>query len=304
MKLTLINPFKFIFLASLITMNNIQCTSPRSENQSACDSCVTLLQNATINAPTVFVKVHAAEALVSNNYPEGLEATFTALQKAAPENFLGATRVLARLNKSNPEKYSENIELIVDKFLNADSSRQRLIALESLGKLGYDKPLPEIVALAQTGDGGFKAMARWVLANSGNPEKESALAQLLLSTEVSDYRTAAYALRFINKIQPETYSLLQRGADQLAKDAVGRVYVLSSLFVHTPPGKNSTLKSELLAYSTGETPERYETAEGLSLAGQPADIPLLEKLLKDPDMDVRVAASNAILRIQNRSKNN
>jgi HEAT repeat protein len=123
----------------------------------------------------------------------------------------------------------------------------------------------------------------------------------LSSPEVTDYRSASYALRFKKSVQPATSQKLEALVKRLAPDAEGRVYVISAFFVHT---SNKDIKQLLLAYLKGAPAERYETAEALSLKGTLEDLPVLRTLLSDEDNDVRVAAANAIIKINARNKSN
>ena len=265
------------------------------------DKWVALLQEAMVSAESFFVKVHAAEALIENNYPAGIEPVFMHLQKAAPAYFIGASRVLAKLNRKNPEKEQPYLDGILAIFLHSDIYLQRLIALESLGKLGYYKPLPELKQQAESGEKRLKSMARWVMANSGNVADENKLADLFTSEEPFDNRDAAYAFRFRQNMQPENYILLQTCANRLAKDNPHRVYVVSAAYVHAL-NKEQEKKAyqELIAYLAGQNNERYEVAEALGSRGLKKEMEVLEKLLQDPDLDVRVAAVNALLKIRNR----
>jgi FOG: HEAT repeat len=287
--------YKTILYSTIVCMSMTHCSTPA---ETTSKTCADTLRNAVQHANSFFVKVHAGEALALNNDTEGLEAAFTKLRDEDPGHLIGATRVLARVNRNNPEQYNACIDVIIDQFLHADSSHPRLVALESLGKLGYSQPMPEIVQQAQNGEGGFKAMARWVLSNNGAPDTEDSLAALLASPEVADYRGASYALRFKQSIQPATLQKLEALAKGLAPDASGRVYVLSAHFVHHP---NNDTKQALLAYLKGVSTERYEVAEALSLKGSTEDLPVLQTLLADEDNDVRVAAANAIIKINARN---
>jgi HEAT repeat protein len=287
-----------ISLIVITGMNMNQCASATNIS-AATAACVDTLQQAMQHAGSFFVKVHAGEALVLNNYTDGVEAIFTQLQHEKPDYTTGATRVLARLYHNSPEKRSACINLIIDRFVHADSTHPRLVALESLGKLGYSNPLPEIVQQAQTGVGGFKAMARWVLSNGGTKESEDSLAALLSSPEVTDYRGTAYALRFKQSVSADTYQKLTACANRLPDSAAGKVYVVSALFVHTP--NTEEVKQALLSYTKGAANERYETAEALSLKGHADDLSILNQLLHDEDNDVRVAAANAIIKIHARN---
>lgn len=260
--------------------------------------CLALLRE-TASSPTApfFVRVHAAEALIFHGYPEGLEAPFAELRRASPDQFVGATRVLARLHRADPAKHAAAVGQLLDVFRHGESFRPRLVALESLAKLGYAEPLPDIEREAREGRDGMMGMARWVLANSGNADAEARLADLLDQPDPLAYRYAAYATRFLNTLRPATLARLDACAARLQPDDPARVYVLSARFVHTPAGQRPAARQALLGYATGAANERYEVAEALGIAGSAADVPQLEKLLADPDPDVRVAAAHALLRM-------
>ncbi len=279
-------------------LQSASCTSTSAVRQ----DCVDTLQQAVASANSYFIKVHAGEALVANGYTDNVEDSFLKLREANPTQPTGATRVLARLYKeTDAKKYQECISLILDQYQHADSTHPRLVAVESLGKLGYTDTLAAIEADAQHGEGGFKAMARWVLSNNGAKETEDSLAALLTSTEVVDFRGAAYALRFKQHVSDNTYQLLEQCAVRMNAADLPAVYVYSSTFVHAPAGKKEAAKKQLLQLVQGPSAAKYEICEALSIGGDATDLPLLETLFKDADHDVRVAASNAILKIQKRS---
>ena len=283
------------------TPENAQTVKPGANNTANKES-IAILTGAMKHGETIFIKVHAAEALIFNNYYTGIDAAFKKLVKE-PGNEIVATRVLARTNKKDPKKYKTYINTLLHYLEHADSVRGKLIALESLSKLGLHDPLLVVKNYADTGSGGFKSMARWVLANSGNAKDEAHLAAMLTSTEPADYRTAAYALRFFKSIRPATVPLLVDCANRVEKDHPARVYVISSLFVHAPTARvRQDTKAKLLTYLTGAVGEKYEVAEALALAGTKDDIPKVKKLLADENTDVRVAAAKAMLSIQSKNK--
>jgi len=284
------------------TPQNAQDVKTTATNP-ATKECISILTDAMKHGETIFIKVHAAEALIFNNYYTGVDACFKELVKE-PGNQIVATRVLARTNKKDPKKYKSYINTLLYQLEHSDSVRGKLIALESLSKLGFHDPLPVIKNYADTGSGGFKSMSRWVLANSGKAEDEAHLAAMLTSTEPADYRTAAYALRFFKTIRPETIPLLVDCANRIEKDQPARVYVISSLFVHAPTARvRQDTKAKLLTYLTGAAGEKYEVAEALAVAGTRDDIPTVKKLLADENTDVRVAAAKAMLSIQSKKIN-
>ncbi|WP_419803383.1 hypothetical protein [Mucilaginibacter sp.] len=262
-----------------------------------CAQSLAVLKHAVKNGETFFIKVHAAENLIRVGQTAGLEAEFILLKEASPDNLIGATRVLARLNVHQHEKYRHYIDELFNQFKSGADRKTQLTALESLGKLGFKEPLPEIKLLADTGTNGFKGMARWVLSNSNKETDENRLSELLLSKDETDYRYAAYALRFKPKVNALTIKRLGQCLQNLKQDDPARIYVLSSFFVHDQSPEKTPVKTALLTYLTGETGQRYELAEALGLGGNKNDLQVLQKLLNDENTDVQVAAANAILRV-------
>ena len=263
------------------------------------ERCLTILHEALHSKEDFWTNVHAAEALIYNVYPEGVEEVFKNLQNNPRSNIVGICRVRARLYKKNAVKYQDNVNRIVDEFSNPESSN-RVVALETLAKLNYSEPLPEIRKIAESNNIEMIAYARWVLANSGNMNNETFLAELLNSNEPLEYSRSAYALRFLDHISNDTFIRLEKCAARLPDSTKYKVYVLSSLYVHSSPEKMDSIKIELLIHLKGEKHERYEVAAALAIRGIPSDVPVLGHLLEDPDLDVRVSAANALLRIERR----
>lgn len=263
------------------------------------EHCLTILRDALHSDESFWINVHAAEALIYNIYPDGVEEVFSNLRNNPRSNIVGICRVLARLHKKNAVKYQKNVQKILDEFLNLESPN-RVVALETLAKLNYSEPLAEIRRIAESGDSKMIAFARWVLANSGNVNDETMLAELLDSKEPLEYSRAAYALRFMDEIRSDTFTKLETCAARFPDSTKHKVYVLSSLYVHSPFEKRDSAKVELLFHLKGEKHERYEVGAALAIRGLPSDVPALEQLLEDPDLDVRVSAANALLRIERR----
>jgi hypothetical protein len=286
-----------IFLLIMVSSTKkitAQNSKSRDGKTRECPECQKLLIDAMKNGETIFIKLHAAEALILNDYYTGVGSAFKELIKIE-SNLIFASRVLARVYKYDKTKYDGYINTLLFQLDNADSLRGRLIALESLAKLGFRKRLPAILQHADTGTNGFKPMARWVLANSGKAEDEAGLAQLLKSSDPLEFRGAAYALRFRKKVTPATAKLIAACAKRLKDDDPARPYVLSSLYVHGTTAKaEKEAKEKLLKYLNGAPNERYEVAEAFSMKGSSKDFPILNKLMEDENMDVRVAAAKAM----------
>ena len=265
------------------------------DDDNGCDTSLLLLKQTLSDSVGFFIKVHAAENLIARGCTTGIREQFEQLQAAAG-NEIGAVRVLARLHKPDPVAYNTCINLLMDRFRNGPV-QIRLVALESLGKLGYYNASAAVRAYADTGTAGFKAMARWVLANGGTPAAEDRLSALLLSHEPADYRYAAYALRFRSAVNPRTLQRLRSCLSSLKGEEAARVYVASCLYVHGRGAEKQQAKKVLLTYRNGDVAQRYEMAEALGIAGAYSDKPVLQTLLADSNADVRVAAANALSKI-------
>jgi hypothetical protein len=292
----------FILMMGVIGHTACDDADTTATNVVAEQACVDTLRNAISMAKSFFIKVHAGEALVLNNHTEGIENTFIQLRAENPANAIGATRVLARLYKQTGDtsNYHACIKLLTNQYLHGDSAHPRLVALESLGKLGYTTELPEVQQDAVSGTGSFRAMARWVQSNGGAQAGEDSLAALLAYPDAADYRGAAYALRFKASVSDSSRRLLEACLNRLSATEPARVYVVSALFVHSSGAQKDAVKKKLLEYLQGPVAARYELAEALSRNGSAEDLPVLETLLKDADQDVRVAAANALLKISKR----
>jgi hypothetical protein len=292
---------KFLIAVALLFLSGIKQMNAQV-NSNICQQSIAVLKNAVNNGETFFIKVHAAENLIAYNMTEGLEAKFLQLRKESPDYLIGSARVLARLNKHQPEKYQQCLKELLHQFETGSTSKLKLTALESLGKLGYHEALPIIKAYADTGSNGFKAMARWILSNSGKEVDENRLSEMLSSSEPLDYRYAAYTLRFKSTANKQTIECLKNCLQNLKIDDVARVYVASSLFVHASAEVRKSVKPLISFYLSGDVGQRYEAAEALGLAGSKNDLPALQKLLTDESTDVQVAAANAIFKLMNCEK--
>ncbi len=287
---------KFLIAFLLVMLFEVKSSNGRVDKE-YCDKSLTVLKNTVSEGETFFIKVHAAENLIFHVHTEGLDTTFARLQTVSPDNYIGSARVLARLYKHQPEKYQHYINQLLYEFKQSTNRRASLTALESLGKLEYKNLLPELEAYADTGTMGFKGMARWVLSNNNSKATENRLSALLLSGDILDYRYAAYALRFKDKINKLSLTRLRDCLKRLAARDIARVYVASSLFVHSRDRQKQKAKAILLTYLNGDVGQRYEVAEALGRAGNQSDIPTLGRLFVDENADVRVAAANALLRV-------
>ena len=252
-----------------------------------------------------WIKVHAAEALLSSSQPDGVAQAFEgelAAHDAEPEYRVGIWRVLAQAADGDRQR-EPWIRKIVAAFLDTDGP-DRLHAAETLGKLGYHARGAETAAFelaARTGRGSLAADARWVLANSGRPDGDARLAELLSSDDRGTRNDAAYAMRHLAKLSTAGWEKLAAAADKSRTGDGERVTLLSAAFVHAPAAQRTRFKAELLKYlSSGTNDEKYEVCAALAIDGLDADASRLAPLLTDPSPDVRIGGALAILKISQR----
>ena len=261
------------------------------------DRCVGILRDAVTNGQE-WVKVHAAESLLWTGHPENVRELFLKeLDGAGPRYRIGVWRVLAQAAPDEKQR-QEYVNKIRDVFLDTQAP-DRTHAVETLGKLGFTSHDPEFVRVAKEETGSFQAMTRWVLANSGKEEDEALLVETLQSDNADARGCAAYALRFFKTIRPETYAKLKAAALKEPKDSPQRTNILSPWYRHAPQSERPAIRALLLEQANkGTKDDKREMCAALGRVPDPSDIPVLTKLLDDPDLDARAGAAETILRIE------
>ncbi|MDA1177298.1 MAG: PQQ-binding-like beta-propeller repeat protein [Planctomycetota bacterium] len=286
----------------------------------------------TLETQERWIKVHAAEALLTVGQPEGVRAVFLAeLQKHSnvPEYRIGIWRVLAKCSDDPVEK-TQWIGKIQAAMLDGKGH-----AAETLGKLAV--PFPEesrnvAIQVVEQAQGQFALLGVWALAaDPQNPHRADYKGRLIdyLSDPVPTQRSlAAYALRFLGPLPESTWRQLVEAAWKEPADTGAQVSMLSASLCTAPDQIEATtllkVREMLLKASTSPSgPDRYEMCEALSLRGIPVDVLMLSRLIEGSDpirtlpdvpgpvtdaaihdhplnVDVRVAASKAALLIRKR----
>ncbi len=253
-----------------------------------------------------WIKVHAAEALLSSGQPDGVARAFESeliSHDSEPEYRIGIWRVLAQAAPTDRQRQPW-IARIVAAFLDPGGP-DRLHAAETLGKLVYRASAAETGAfetVVRSGRGSLAVDASWVLANSERPGGDVRLAELLASDDRGTRNDAAYAMRHLAKLSGGAWKKLATAAAKTRAGDGERATLLSAAFVHAPGDQKAPVKSELLKYlSTGTNDEKYEVCAALAREGVDADALLLAPLLADASPDVRIGAAHAILRIGQRA---
>lgn len=249
-----------------------------------------------------WVKVHAGEALLWTGHPEGVRESFLQdLPNAGPFYRIGVWRVLAQAASDATERggYEQKIlSVLLD-----TKAPDRQHAAETLGKLGVASHDAEVVRLAKEETGAFRAMTRWVLANSHDPADEAALAALLDAEDADARGCAAYALRFFKAILPETYAKLKSAGEREPRDSKQRTNILSPWYLHAPKAERPAIRARLIEYADkSQKEDKREMCAALGRVPSRDDVPILVRLLDDPELDARSGAAEALLRIENAMK--
>lgn len=97
------------------------------------------LTDAMKHRETIFIKVHAAEALIFNNYYLGIDASFQKFGKE-PGNLMAASLVLAKTNKKNNKNYTSYITTLLYEPEHACSVKYEVA--EALAVAGTQEDIP------------------------------------------------------------------------------------------------------------------------------------------------------------------
>ncbi|MBP7937011.1 MAG: hypothetical protein KA354_20400 [Phycisphaerae bacterium] len=269
------------------------------------EQAVSTLRAALRDAPR-WVKVHAAESLLALDYPQDILPIFQQELRTAgnqPEYRIGIWRVLARAS-TNDRQQQQWVNRIVDVFMD-QAAPDRNHAAETLAKLKYvpsAEVSDELARVAAHTTGPFSVNARWALANAGQPEAERPLLESLSSDRTDVRINAAYALRHLTKLSPASRQTLTAAAENEPADSPARVYLLGTAAVQAGLGENGRWAAPLVHYAiAGKPDEAYEACAALASMGTKAEVRVLAELLSAAELDTRVAAANAILRIGRRA---
>jgi len=294
--------------ASLFLVLSVVCSSglkaePNNGLLELQRKAIGVLQTA-MKEGKVFDKVHAAEALIWSGRPECVREQFLEQERIAgsePGYRIGIWRVLYQTNAGTPASQEKYLQKIVAVLFDPKASDQDAAA-ETLGKLKYAGRSKLVLHLADRGKDSLLVSARWILANSGNAEDESRLAELLRSNDPDRRFGAAYAFRHFKTIRPPTLEALQDLAAKEPADGKVRCFVLGTLYTHLPAIQREPVKQGLLQYvAAGDTDRRYQAC--MALANWPTEdlIPAVEKLLGSEPLDERVGSAYVLLKIVKRA---
>jgi HEAT repeat protein len=253
-----------------------------------------------------FVKVHAAEALLEFGIGEDVRRVFEKEQRLHADEspyHIGVWRVLARTSTSDAERKQHTDKILAAYATNKSPDTEN--AVETLAKLEYHVPKADRAALEKWTEAipdSRRSFGRWLLAVSGDANDVRRLAELLKDDDAMTRGVAAYGMRFIAaKVPPDVIPLLEAAADSIrAQDPPG--HVIGNAFVFTKdPAKAKAYRERLITVArTGTKIEKFEALNCFAARGDAANVPMLIDLMSDPEADVRVNASRALLKIDER----
>ena len=242
-----------------------------------------------------FVRVHAAEALVSLHRPEPALAAFRPKSDTKePVYRIVVWRVLAAA-ESEAEKRREYVGRIRAALLDPNGSDQTH-AMEALAKLGEPAAADaERQCIHEVADsaGPASPFALWRLVQAGEKDAVDRLAKLLQS---KDPVTLIRAIYVLGRLRPEcptagaalSAALVTEPADSSARSML-----------------RAAVGGDALREQLGDTKlppsDRYFAATFLAESGTPRDYPRLADLLCESHRDLRVSGAYALLKIDSRS---
>lgn len=241
-----------------------------------------------------FVRVHAAEALVSLGRSDPALAAFRSKgDTTEPVHRILVWRVLAA---AEPEaetrlRYVERIRTV----LLADAGPDQTHAMEALAKLSEpatDAECRHIRAVAE-GAGPASPFALWRLVQAGEGDAVDRLTKLLDSSDRVTRIRAAYVLGRLRPEYPVAATTLSAALEMEPSESPARPMLRAAA------GGNSA--RELLGDTKAAAGDRYFAAMFLADSGAMSDYPRLADLLRDPHSDLRVGAAYALLKINARS---
>lgn len=263
--------------------------------------------NEALATEKVFVKVHAAEALIALGEKESPHRVFRAELPAANEvrpYRIGVWRVLAA-SSASPQERANWITRIEAVALDP-STMDRLHAMETLGKLGHATG-GRVRAAAEAMAKGSDAEAvfpRWVLHLAGDSTALPAIVAALDSADPAARLRAAYVLRWLNINDATTRAAVARTAGREPPTAIGYAIVLgAAVSLDADPARTPAWVAALeQIIANGSTGARYDACQTLMRRYTAADLARLAPLLDHPDGDARIGAAWAILHVTRRAK--
>jgi SSS family solute:Na+ symporter len=245
--------------------------------------------------PSPWVRVHAAEALVSVKRPEpALTAFRPKAETTEPQYRIVVWRVLAGA-EPEPAQRRRYVERIRAALLDP-SGPDQTHAMEALAKLrepAVDDNEHRRVREVADGEGPASPFAVWRLAQSNDATAIERLVKLLGADDATTRARAAYVLGRLRPLPATAAEAVSAALANEPDDSPARPMLRAAL------GGDAV---RALARDAHVPPSgRYFAAIALAENGTAGDYTILTDLLDDPDADVRVGAAYAMLQIDGRA---
>lgn len=263
----------------------------------------------SLKADSVYVRVHAAEALISEGLVQRARDSFLAEALAAeivPIRRVVTWRVLAQVATDAQQRESWINRL---KAVALDpAAEDRIHAVESLAKLHVHIPASERAVyddMARQSKAGYSVFALWILYHSGETDALDRIAGVLASKDPIMRLRAAYIIRRENIPSATVLRSLDWAMAAEPIDSPAYPYILSAatlLETNTDRRRELLSKLEHLAFN-GPHGARYEACQTLMNLWAPADAPRLAPLLAMDQTDSLVAGAWAILHLTSPLRN-
>ncbi len=230
--------------------------------------------------------MHAAEGLTRAGF--GAEVIAALEPRLAVEHDdqrrCGLARELVRAG-------AERNAAVLAEILRNPASNGRVHAAESLFKIGRVDGREVLESALADADPRLATMAAAALARQGHSEALARLRRGLVDPLPENRELAAWALGQVGEGQDRRPLL---GQIRPEDDALRQSFYWNALARLGSPDALQTVMKNL---QSDDPSVRVYAAEALTACGEAAALPRLEKLLRDPVLDVRIRAADAILAI-------
>lgn len=252
-----------------------------------------------------WVRIHAAEAMAATGEGRLVREQLNR-ERAGNEASVyrtGLWRLLAGTS-INPYERMQWIERLEGTVLNPRAADQAL-AVEVLAKLNHrakGKTLEALRARAAAGPEPERITALWALVPVNEPGALAGLTQALAAKDPAARQRAAYAVRWLEPIDPGLKQALAHAMETEPEDSPAYPFILSAAVALRADRAHLADWQEKLEglLATGTPAARYEACQTLMRRLGGADLAKVTPLLDDKDPDTRVAAAWTILWVLDR----
>ncbi|HRE81325.1 MAG TPA: hypothetical protein PLN52_09770 [Opitutaceae bacterium] len=248
-----------------------------------------------------FVRIHAGEARAALRERDAVYTGFLDEAEQGDERYrVGAWRVLA-LSAPTAAAATPWIRRI-EEIATAAEDPLRLLALESLNKLGYTLSAPELQRMRAHWDESQEAtmvFLWWAEYLAQRPDALPKIAAALSSSVPAARARAAFVLRSLPITDREILSSLREAIHREPTGTMPRVFLLGAgVVLKADSDDDAVWRTELeQVLANGPEAARYQAAQALMEVSTPTVLEQWGQIMKRAEGDTRVALAWAILRV-------